>query len=104
MAVRYPGHMVHTRPQAAALCVTVALVVLPLAIWRAAAQPAGVGITLVALAAAPFVIAFQAWRFLNAEERVHQEPTPGMLFVFRLLASTPLTVGALLVVLLLGLF
>jgi len=104
MTVRYPGHMVQTRPQAAVLCVTVALVVLPLAVWRAVAQPAGVGVALVVLAAAPFVIAFQAWRFLVAEERVHQEPTPGMVFVFRFMANTPLTWGALLIVILAGLF
>lgn len=103
MTVRYPNHLVRTRPQAARLCVMLALVLLPFAVRRGAVQPVGVGMALIVLTAAPFVVAFQCWRFLEAQERVHQEPTPEMMFVFRFLANTPLTFGAVLLVLLAGL-
>jgi hypothetical protein len=103
MDVRYPGHLVRTRRHAAWLAVAEALVLAPLAMWSAAAQALPVAIVLVMLTAGPFVLAFEAWRFLDAQERVHQEPTPGMMFAFRLLASTPLTMGALMLVLLIEL-
>jgi hypothetical protein len=101
-AVRYRGHLARTRQQAVWQNLLIAFVLLPLAIWRASTQPFGVAVGLVLLATAPFVIAYQAWRFLAFEERVHQEATPEMLFVFRFLANTPLTFGALTFVILLG--
>lgn len=104
MVVRYPGHLARTRRQATWLCVVLALVLTPLVVWKAASQPPGVAIALLMLTAAPFAIAFRTWRFLEAQERVHQEPTPEMIFVFPFLASTPLTWGALLLVILIGLF
>jgi hypothetical protein len=101
MVVRYSGHMVRTRPQAAWLGALMLSALLPLIVWRALTQPVLVSMALAMLAMAPFAIAYQAWRFLAEQERVHAEPTPGMLFAFRFLANTPLTFGALLIVLLL---
>ena len=101
-AVRYRGHLARTRQQAAWQNLIIALVLLPLAVWRASAQSFGIAAALVLLAVAPFAIAYQAWRFLALQERAHQEPTPEMLFAFRFLANTPLTLGALIVVILIG--
>lgn len=100
MAVEYQGHWLRTRQQAVWQDITLLLVLLPLAAWRATNQPLAVGIGLVMLTLAPFALAYQSWRFLDWQERVHEEPTPGMTFAFRLLVSTPLTFGALLFVVL----
>src|ERR1700754_4109665 len=102
MAVRYSGHLVRTRRQAVWLDVVLLIALLPLVSWRLTTQPIGVAIALAMLTAAPFVTAYQSWRFLEAQERVHQEPTPEMQFIFRFLASTPLAFGALLFVILMG--
>lgn len=100
MAVHYPDHWLRTRQQAVWQNVALLLVLLPLAAWRATTQPLGVGIGLALLTLAPFALAYQAWRFLEQQERVHEDPTPGMIFVFRFLVNTPLTLGALLLVVL----
>jgi uncharacterized membrane protein len=102
MAVRYSGHMVRTRQQAAWMNIVLLIVLLPLAVWRSAALPAGAAIALVMLTVTPFAIAYQAWRFLYAQEQLHAQPTEGMVFAFRFIANTPLTVGALLFVLLMA--
>jgi hypothetical protein len=102
MAVSYSGHWLRTRRQAVWQGIVLLLVLLPLAIWRATTQPPGVGLGLVVLTLAPFAIAYQTWRFLDAQERVHEEPTPEMQFVFRFLVNTPLTFGGLLLVVLSG--
>ena len=65
MAVQYPGHWLRTRQQAAWQSVALLLVLLPLAVWRASTQPIGMGIGVVMLTMAPFVLAYQAWRFLD---------------------------------------
>lgn len=103
MAVRYSGHVMRTRAQAAWQSVVLLLVLLPLVAWRFTTLRIGVAVTLAVLTLAPFVIAYQSWHFLEAQERVHQEPTPEMTFVFRFLANTPLTFGVLLFVLLVSL-
>jgi hypothetical protein len=103
MAVRYRGYMLRTRQQAVWQSVALLLVLVPLAAWRAASQPIGAGLALAALTLAPFVLAYQAWRFLQAQEQLHAEPTPEMSFVFRFLANTPLTFGALLFIVLVNL-
>jgi hypothetical protein len=102
MAVQYPGHMVRTRRQAAWLSGLLLAVLLPLAGWRSMTLPAGGAIALVMLTVSPFVIAYQAWRFLAAQEQLHREPTDGMTFAFRFVANTPLTFGALIFVLLIA--
>ena len=96
MAVRYSGHMTRTRLQAAWLGVAGFVVLAPLAVVRLRTQPPAAALGLAMLTLAPFVIAYQSWRFLESQERVHQAPTPEMEFVFRFLANTPLTFGALL--------
>jgi uncharacterized membrane protein len=103
MVVRYPGHWLKTRQQAMWQAVVLLLVLLPLAAWRASTQPLNIAIALVMLTLAPFAIAYQAWRFLEVQEQQHEQPTPEMIFVFRLIANTPLTFGALMFVLLLSL-
>jgi uncharacterized membrane protein len=103
MAVRYTGHMVRTRQQAAALSVVMLLVLLPLAAWRFTTEPLPAAFALFMLTLAPFAIAYQSWRFLEAQERVHQQPTPEMIFVFRFVANTPLTFGGLLFIVLVAL-
>jgi uncharacterized membrane protein len=103
MAVRYQGHLVRTRQQATWQGVVLLLVLLPLVAWRFTTHPLPVALALAALTMAPFAIAYQSWRFLEEQERVHSEPTPEMAFVFRFVANTPLTVGALLFVLMIAL-
>jgi hypothetical protein len=103
MAVRYPGYWLRTRRQALWLTVVMMLLLLPVAAWRLPAQPLGVAFGLAVLMLAPFAIAYQAWRFLEEQEQLHSEPTAGMIFVFRFLANTPLTFGALLFVVLISL-
>ena len=100
MAVRYSGHLLKTRRQAVWQNTVLLLVLLPLAVWRSTSQPVGAGIALTALTLAPFALAYQAWRFLQAQELLHPEATPEMTFVFRFLANTPLTFGGLMLVLL----
>lgn len=100
MAVQYPGHWLRTRRQAAWQSIVLLLVLLPLAVWRASTQPMAVGLGLVLLTIAPFATAYQTWRFLEQQERLHEEPTSGMTFAFRFLVNTPLTLGAILFVVL----
>lgn len=100
MAVRYSGHFLRTRRQAAGQCMVLLLVLLPLVAWRFATQPLPAALALAMLTLAPFAIALQSWRFLAAQEDQHPEPTPEMNFVFRFLVNTPLTFGALLLVVL----
>jgi uncharacterized membrane protein len=102
MTVRYSGHMLRTRQQAAWQNVLLLMVLLPLAVWRATTLPAGAAIALVMLTLAPFAIAYHAWRFLQTQEQSHAEPTDGMVFAFRLVASMPLSFGGLIFVLLVG--
>jgi hypothetical protein len=103
MAVRYQGHLVRTRQQATWQTAVLLLALLPLVAWRFTTHPPGLAVALAALATAPFAIAYQASRFLEARERVHSEPTPEMAFIFRFVANTPLTFGALLFVILIAL-
>lgn len=103
MAVQYPGHWLRTRRQATWQNIVLLLVLLPLAVWRATTQPLGVGLGLGLLAVALLVVAHQASRFLEAQEQLHDEPTPGMAFVFRFVVNMPLTFGALLFVVLVSL-
>ena len=103
MAVGYSGHWLRTRQQAMWQCVVLLLVLVPLAVWRATTQPPGVGWGLVILTLAPFVLAYQSWRFLEAQERSHDAPTPEMTFIYRLLVNTPLTFGAVMLVVLVSL-
>lgn len=100
MTVRYSGHFLRTRRQAATQCTVLVLALLPLVAWRFTTQPLTAALGLALLAFGPFVIAFQSWRFLAAQEVQHPEPTPEMNFVFRFLVNTPLTFGALMLVVL----
>ena len=95
MAVRYSGHLVRTRQQAVWQSAVLLAVLVPLVAWRFTTHPLPIALALAALTMAPFAIAYQSWRFLKEQERVHGEPTPEMAFVFRFVANTPLTVGAL---------
>ena len=94
MAVRYSGHWLRTRRQAMWQGVALLAVLLPLLAWRVTAQPPAAAIGLTMLTLAPFVVAYQTWRFLDAQERLHAEPTPAMLFLFRFVVTVPLALGA----------
>jgi hypothetical protein len=102
MTVRYSGHLLQTRRQAAWQSAVLLLVLVPLVIWRFTTHPPGTALALAALTTAPFSIAYQASRFLREQEQIHSEPTAGMAFVFRFVANTPLTLGALIFVLLIA--
>lgn len=102
MAVRYSGHMVRTRQQAAWQSIVLLLVLAPLVAWRFTTHRFGIALSLATLTFMTFVVAYQASRFLAAQERVHSEPTPEMSFVFRFVSTMPLTFGAMLFVLLTG--
>lgn len=95
MDVRYSGHVVRTRQQALWLSIALLMVLLPLVLWRLSTERLTLAMPLAFLALAPFVIAQQAWRFLEEQERLHPEPTAEMTFVFRFVANTPLTFGVL---------
>jgi uncharacterized membrane protein YidH (DUF202 family) len=92
--------MVKTRQQAAWPCAVYLLILVPLVGWRFTTERLALAITLAGLTLAPFAIAYQAWKFLKEQERRHSEPTEEMSFVFRLLASTPVSLGGLLLILL----
>ncbi|MFM8533527.1 MAG: hypothetical protein ACKOEC_08035 [Acidimicrobiia bacterium] len=74
-------------------------VLVPLVAVRFTTDRLGVALALAGLTMAPFAIAYQASRFLKEQERVHSEPTPEMQFIFRFVASTPMAIGGLLLVL-----
>lgn len=103
MTARYSGHLLRTRQQAFGLCLVMLFVLAPLVAWRAVTHDTGLAVALLMLTLSVFAVAFQTWRFLEAQERIHPEPTPEMTFVFRFLANTPLTFGALIIVILVGL-
>ena len=103
MAVCYRGHWLRTRAQAMWQGIVLLVVLLPLLAWRLTTQPLGVGIGLSMLTLAPFAIAYQASRFLAMQERRHEAPTPEMVFVFGFVVNTPLTFGALMLVVLMSL-
>ena len=98
--MRYPGHLLKTRGQAAAQGAVVLVILGPLLAWRISTEPAAVAMALAGLTLAPVVIAFRAWRFLALQERRHEQPTPEMVFVFQLVANMPLVMGAFLMLLL----
>jgi hypothetical protein len=103
MAVRYSGHWLRTRRQATWQSVVLLVVLLPLAAWRFTTQPPAAALALLMLTLAPFALAYRSSRFLAEQELVHQEPTPEMAFVFRFVASTPITFGGLIFVVLVAL-
>ena len=100
MEVQYSGHIWKTRQQAAWQSVVLVLVLVPLAAWRFTTEPLGAAMGLAGLTLAPFGIAYHSWRFLEEQERLHETPTPEMNFVFRFVASTPMAMGGLLLVVL----
>ena len=57
----------------------------------------------VSLALAPVLLARLCWRFLEEAETQHEEPTPEMEFVFRLMTTTLIAFGGIVLsVLMLG--
>jgi hypothetical protein len=99
MAVRYSGHWLKTRHHGAWQSAVLLVLLAPLVAVRFTTHPLNVAVALAGLTIAPFVIAYQASRFLEAQERIHSEPTPEMQFVFRFVVSTPIAMGGLLFVL-----
>lgn len=97
--MRYPGHLLKTRGQAAAQGGVLLVILGPLLAWRINTEPAAVAMALAGLTLAPVVITFRAWRFLALQERRHQQPTSEMIFVFQLVATMPLVMGAFLMIL-----
>jgi hypothetical protein len=103
MAVRYSGHWLRTRRQATWQSVALLVVLLPLAAWRFTTQPLAPAFAMLMLTLSPFALGYHASRFLAEQERVHQQPTPEMEFVFRCVASTPLAFSGLMFVVLVAL-
>jgi hypothetical protein len=99
-AVRYSGHMLRTRQQAAWQSAVLLLVLVPLLAWRFTTHRFGIAFALATLTFMTFALAYQASRFLAAQERVHSEPTPEMSFVFRFVSTMPLAFGGVLFILL----
>ncbi len=100
MAVRYASHWLKTRQQAWWQSAVLLAVLSTLLAWRFTTHPFPVAFALVLMALAPFALAFQASRFLEAQERIHSEPTPEMAFVFRFVANTPLAFSGIMLALL----
>ncbi|HWI18216.1 MAG TPA: hypothetical protein VNT81_10745 [Vicinamibacterales bacterium] len=99
MAVRYPGHWLKTRRQAVWQSAVLLVVLVPLVVLRFSTHGLNTALALAGLTMTPFAIAYQSWRFLEAQERVHDEPTAEMAFVFRFVVNTPVAIGGLLLVL-----
>lgn len=96
MAVRYSGHWLKTRRQAAWQCAVLLAILVPLVALRFTTHRLPVAFALAVLTMVPFAIAYQSWRFLETQERTHSEPTPEMEFIFRFLANTPLAMSGIL--------
>jgi hypothetical protein len=99
MTIRYPGHFLKTRQQAVFQGVVILAVLTALLAWRVNTERGVIAMALAGLTLAPFVIAFRAWRFLAQQELRNTEPTPEMVFVFELIATMPLVMGAFLMIL-----
>jgi hypothetical protein len=99
MTMRYPGHLLKTRGQAAVQGAVILAILGPLLAWRISTESAAVALALAGLTLSPLVIAIRAWRFLAREELRHQQPTTEMIFVFQLLAIMPMVMGAFLMIL-----
>ncbi len=97
--MRYPGHVLKTRRQAAAQGAVIVAILGPLLAWRIRTEPAAIAMALTGLTIVPVAIAFRAWRFLAQQELRNTEPTPEMVFVFELIATMPLVMGAFLMIL-----
>ena len=99
MTMRYPGHFLKTRGQATAQGAVIMAILGSLLVWRIITEPAAIAIALAGLTLSPLVIAIRAWRVLARQEPEHQHPTPEMIFVFELIATMPLVMGAFLMIL-----
>ena len=99
MTIRYPGHFLKTRQQAVVQGVVILAVLTALLASRITTERSAIAMALAGLTFAPFAIAFRAWRFLAQQERRHTEPTPEMVFVFEVIATLPLVMGAFLMIL-----
>ena len=97
--MRYPGHFLKTRKQAALQAAVILATMLALLAWRITTERAVIAMALAGVIFTPFVIAYRAWRFLAQQELRHQQPTPEMTFVFGLMATMPLVMGAFLMIL-----
>jgi hypothetical protein len=99
MTMRYSGHFLKTRLQAALQAAVVVAMLLPLLAWRIATERAVIAMALAGLTLTLTVVAVRGSRFLAAEERQHATPTAAMTFVFGLLIGVPLAMGAFLMIL-----
>lgn len=102
MPMRYSGHFLKTRGQATVQGAVILAILGPLLAWRLHTEPPGIAMALAGLTIAPFAVAFRAWRFLAHQELRHPQPTPEMTFVFELIATLPLVMGAFLMMLMFG--
>ena len=98
--VAYPRRHVKTRRQVAVLCAVSTLVLLPPLAWRFTVEPIEVSIALAGLALVAPVLCVRGLRFLAGQEQQHPEPTPGMTFLFALLAVYPPAINVFLLILL----
>jgi hypothetical protein len=99
MSMRYAGHFLKTLNQAALQGALILGIVGPLLAWRINTERAGIAVALAGLTLAPVVVAFRAWRFLAREELRHEQPTLEMTFIFGLVTTMPLVMGAFLMIL-----
>ena len=99
MTMRYSGHFLKTRGQATVQGAVILTILGPLLAWRIYTEPPSIAMALVGLTIAPLAVAIRAWRFLAHQELRHPQPTPEMTFVFELIATLPLVMGAFLMIL-----
>ena len=97
--MRYPGHVLTPRRHATVQGAVILAILGPLLAWRINTEPAAMAMALTALLVVPAVIAIRAWRLLAQLELRHQQPTPEMAFLFQLVATVPLVMGAFLMIL-----
>ena len=98
--VVYPRRYLKTRRQLAIQCGAIAVVLQPPLIWRLSSEPLVIALALSGLALATVSLCVHGLRFLRKQESEHSQPTPEMIFVFRVMAVYPLAIGVFLLILL----
>ena len=97
--VVYPRRYLKTWRQLAIQSAVIAVVLGPL-LWRLSRERLVIAIALGGLALTAVSLAVHGLRFLRKQEAQHAQPTPEMIFVFRLVAVYPLALGVFLLILL----
>ena len=98
--VIYPRRYLKTWRQLAIQSGAIALILQPPLFWRLSSEPKVIALALFGFALATVSLCVHGLRFLRKQEREHSQPTPEMIFAFRVVAVYPLAIGVFLLILL----